>query len=142
VVVAGNSLGCVSALYLAANEPVQGLFLKNPPALREIIRGQNGWWHPKLVKTILARQVPEVLDSIENAAAAKAPAVFVTARKDEVVPAPIQKLIIDAYGGSKQVLELPAARHATPLTAEELERLRELVQWLYAELGGSPSADG
>ena len=45
LVVASDSLGCVSALYLAARRHVDGMLVQNPPALREVIQAQSGWWH-------------------------------------------------------------------------------------------------
>ncbi|MCH7727988.1 MAG: hypothetical protein IH991_16155, partial [Planctomycetes bacterium] len=45
IVVTGNSLGAVIALYVAANCPVDGLLLRNPPPLREVIVGCHGWWN-------------------------------------------------------------------------------------------------
>ena len=39
----GNSLGCMSALYVAANYPIDGLFIRNPVPLTEYIVGRYGW---------------------------------------------------------------------------------------------------
>jgi pimeloyl-ACP methyl ester carboxylesterase len=130
LVVAGGSLGCVSALYLAANQPIDGLLLQNPPALREVIHAQSGWWHFGWAKAALARQIPETLDSISNAAASPVPALFLVARRDRIVPAPLQQKIIDAYAGPKQVLNRPHADHDTPLDEDDLQELRSLAAWL------------
>ena len=130
VVLAGGSLGCVSALYLASRHPVDGLLLENPPALREVIQAQSGWWHFDWAKAAIARQIPEELDSIRNASRTSAPAVFLVALEDRIVPARYQKQIINAYAGPKRVLERPAADHDTALHGADVQQLRVLAQWL------------
>jgi len=131
VIVAGGSLGSVSALYLAARHPVEGVLVQNPPALREVVLAQSGWWHFKWATRIIAAQIPQELDSIANARRAVVPAVFVTAQQDTVVPARIQRQIIDAYNGPSKVLSMPEANHATPMLDSELEQLRALASWLH-----------
>ena len=131
VIVAGGSLGSVSALYLAARHPVEGVLLQNPPALRELILAQTGWWHFKWATRRIAAQVPAELDSIANARRASAAAIFVTAQQDTVVPASIQQQVIDAYSGPLKVLRMPDADHATSLRDSELEQLHTLANWLH-----------
>ena len=130
VVVVGNSLGCVSALFLAANDDIDGVLLQNPPALREMIRDHFGWWYMKILTAIIASQIKEELNSIRNAAHAKIPAVFIMSQQDQVVPAKYQQMIIDAYAGNKRVLVLPDADHGTPLSEQEVDRLQQLANWL------------
>ena len=130
LVVAGGSLGCVSALYLAARYDVDGVLVENPPALSEVIQAQSGWWHFAWAREALARQIPEVLDSIGNAAETRVPAVFVVALQDQIVPASCQRQIIDAYAGPKRVLDRPDADHDTPLHEGDVQPLRALAAWL------------
>ena len=94
VIVAGGSLGSVSALYLAAHFRVEGV-------------------------------------SISNAQQASAPAIFVSAQEDRVVPADIQRQIMTAYNGPMKVLSMPNADHASSLTESDLEELRHMTHWLY-----------
>lgn len=131
LVVAGGSLGSVSALYLAARYRVEGVLVQNPPALREVILARSGWWHFKWAKRMIAAQIPPELDSIENARRAAAPAVFVSAQRDAIVPARNQRQIIDAYGGPSKVLSLPDADHCVPMSDSDLDQLRPLASWLY-----------
>jgi len=130
LVVAGGSLGCVSALYLAARHDVDGVLVENPPALREVIQARSGWWHFAWARAALARHIPEVLDSIRNAAETRVPAVFVVALQDRIVPAMCQRQIIDAYAGPKRVLDRPQAGHDTPLHQGDVQQLRALAAWL------------
>ena len=131
VIVAGGSLGSVSALYLAARYSVEGVLVQNPPALREVILAASAWWQFRWAKQLIAAQIPAELDSLVNAGKATAPAVFVTAQQDDIVPASIQEQIVDAYNGLLKVLSLPDADHDTPLGEDDLEQLRSLASWLY-----------
>jgi pimeloyl-ACP methyl ester carboxylesterase len=130
VIAAGSSLGSVSALYLAAHHKVEGVMVQNPPALREVILAQSGWWHVTWAKQLIAAQIPCELDSIANARRAAVPAVFVTAKQDRIVPARIQNQIISVYAGPLKVFSMPDADHDTPLTERDLEQLRSLASWL------------
>ena len=130
VIVAGGSLGGVSALYLVAFHQVEGLLVQNPPALRELILQQSGWWHFKWLTRVIAAQIPPELDSIANARRATVPALFITAQRDTIVPPDIQHQIITAYQGPLKVFSMPMAGHDTPLTKADLAQLCPLVHWL------------
>ena len=134
VLVTGSSLGCVGALYLAARQPLAGLILRNPPALREVILARFGWRTLHLGARLIARQIPPELDAIHNATAARAPAVFVSAQCDRVVPLKCQQRILAAYQGPQRVLRLAQADHHTPLTDDEAEQYRELLLWLRQQM--------
>jgi pimeloyl-ACP methyl ester carboxylesterase len=136
LVIAGGSLGCVSALYLAArHETIDGLVLQNPPALREVIQAQSGWWHFAWARTLIASQIPAKLDSIHNASQASAPAVFLIALQDRIVPAGQQRQIFEAYAGPKQVLDRAEADHDTPLHESDVQELHALAAWLHQAMG-------
>jgi pimeloyl-ACP methyl ester carboxylesterase len=134
IVATGSSLGCVSALYLAARRPVDGMILRNPPALREVILGRFGWWNLNLGARLIARQIPAELCCIQNAARASAPAVFVVSDKDKIVPPKYQQSIIDRYGGPKRVLVLPDAGHNTPMSDTDKSQYQKLLYWLHDRL--------
>jgi len=134
IVVVGNSLGGVSALYLAADRGVDALVLRNPPPLRQLIVGRHGWWNLTLGARLIARQVPEELSSIRNAQRASTPVLYVMSGKDRMVPIKYQQRIIDAYAGEKKVLILPDADHVTPMTEDEVDKYRELLDWLWSKI--------
>jgi len=131
IIVAGGSLGSVSALYLAARHQVDGLLIQNPPALREVILAQSGWWHFKWLARMIAKQIPQELDSLANARRVTVPAVFVTAQQDRVVLPHIQRQIISAYKGPLKVFSMQDADHDTLLTESDFGQLRPLANWLY-----------
>src|SRR5213076_1731280 len=72
IFVFGASLGSTADLHIAAQRPVAGLILHNPPAIRQMILRQFGWWNLWLLAGPLALQIPRELDSIANARASRA----------------------------------------------------------------------
>ena len=104
--------------------------LRNPPPLRQLIRGCHGWWNLYVGAALIAWQVPRSLDCLANARRCKAPALVVTSGKDRVVPPRLQQRVIDAYAGEKRVMCLPDADHATRMTDEEAAECETHLKWL------------
>src|SRR5947209_693861 len=123
----GASIGATAALHVAASRPagVAGLVLHNPPPLREMILRQFGWWNLWLLAGPVALQIPRNLDSIANARAIHAPAIFLLAGRDEVVAPRYHRLVVDAYAGEKRVITLPGAYHNDPIQGTALTRSEE-----------------
>jgi pimeloyl-ACP methyl ester carboxylesterase len=130
IFVEGFSLGTVPALALAARRPVAGLILQNPPPLRELILGRHGWWNLWLLAGPVAWQVPADLDSLANARAATAPAIFLLAQRDRTIPLEYQRRIADAYAGQKQIILQRGADHYVPLNAEDEAKLQTAIDRL------------
>jgi pimeloyl-ACP methyl ester carboxylesterase len=118
IYVFGISLGTTAALHVAAERNVAGVVLQNPPALRQLIVGEHGWWNLWLLAGPISLQVPRDLDSVSNAAQVRCPAVFLLADQDEVVPHKYHRLVADAYAGQNEVLIQAGARHNTPMSAD------------------------
>ena len=134
VLVTGNSLGSMSALYLAANFPVAGVLIRNPVPLKELILAQHG-----RMARIITRHIPAQLCPIQNAASAEAPAVFLSSSKDQVVPPNFHTQVIEAYDGDCSVLRLADADHADLLTEDEIPKYLQLLAWLRDQLLGASS---
>jgi pimeloyl-ACP methyl ester carboxylesterase len=132
ILAGAHSFGTSAALYVAAQRPVTGLFLHNPPALRQTILGAYGWWNLWLVAGPVALQVPGELDSIANARQVHAPAVIVTAGKDRNVPPRYHRMVIDALAGPKRVIELRNANHHEPPESSP-DALGEALDWLWSQ---------
>ena len=130
IIVFGASLGTTTALHIAAERKVSGLILHNPPALRQIILRQFGWWNLWLFAGPMASKIPNDLDSVANARAIHAPAIFLLAENDEVVAPKFQRLVADAYAGEKRVIPLPGAGHNSPLDAAALASFHQALDWL------------
>jgi pimeloyl-ACP methyl ester carboxylesterase len=133
VVPFGTSIGATAALRVAAQRPVPGLILHNPPPLREMILRQFGWWNLWLLAGPIALQLPRDLDSIENARAIHAPGIFLLAEHDEVVAPRFHRLVVNAYAGEKRVIELHGAFHNDPIEGTALTDLDRDLDWLLAE---------
>jgi pimeloyl-ACP methyl ester carboxylesterase len=130
IFVFGASLGTTTALHVAAHRQVAGLILHNPPALRQIILRQFGWWNLWLLAGPVAQKIPADLDSIANARAIHAPAIFLLAENDEVVAPRFQRLVVDAYAGEKRVIPLIGAGHNSPIEGAGLTNFHDALDWL------------
>jgi hypothetical protein len=130
IIVFGASLGTTTALHIAAHRKIAGLILHNPPALRQIILRQFGWWNLWLFAGPMAYKLPTDLDSVANARAIHVPAIFLLAEKDEVVAPKFQRLVVDAYAGEKRVVPLPGASHNSPMDAAALANFHQALDWL------------
>ncbi len=130
IVLFGASLGTTAALHVAAHRPAAGLILHNPPALRQMILRQFGWWNLWLLAGPIALQIPRDLDSVANAKAVRKPAIFLLAERDEVVAPRFQHLVVDAYAGEKRVITLRGANHNSPIEGAALADLYKALEWL------------
>jgi len=126
----GASIGATAALHVAAQRPVAGLILHNPVPLREMILRRFGWWNLWLLAGPIALQIPRDLDSIENAKASHAPAVFLLAERDEVVPPRYHRLVVNAFSGEKRVIALQGAYHNDPIEGAALADFHQALDWL------------
>ena len=133
IVLFGASIGSAPALHIAAHRPVAGLILHNPPALRQLILRQYGWWNLWLLAGPVAAQIPSDLDNIANARVAHARAIFLLAEQDEIVAPRFQRLVVDAYAGEKRVITLRGAYHNSPIEGAGLADLYKALDWLLPE---------
>jgi hypothetical protein len=133
----GTSIGATAALRVAAQRQVAGLILQNPPPLREIILRRFGWWNLWLLAGPVALQIPKDLDSIANAKAILAPAIFLLAEKDEVVAPRYHHLVVNAYAGETRVISVPGAHHNDPIEGTALAELNNALGWLLTQASSS-----
>jgi uncharacterized protein len=133
IVAYGASIGATAALHVAAQRPIAGSILHNPVPLRKIILRQFGWWNLWLLAGPVALQIPRDLDSIANARATRAPAIFLLAERDEIVAPRFHRLVVQAYAGEKRVIELRGAHHNDPVEGTALADLNDALGWLLAK---------
>src|SRR5947208_7796484 len=131
IFVFGASIGSAVAMDVAASREVRGLVLHNPPPLRQIILRNYGWWNLWLLAGPVALQIPRDLDSIANAKRIRAPAIFLLAQNDEIVPPRFQRLVVDAFAGEKQVIPLPGAYHNSPIEGAVVTEIHHAYDWLF-----------
>ncbi len=137
IVLFGTSIGATAALHVAASRPgeITGLILQNPPPLREMILRQFGWWNLWLLAGPIALQIPPELNSLANARAVGAPAIFLLAQKDEIVAPRFHNLVVSAYAGKKRIIALRGAHHNDPMEDAALTELNDAVGWLLGKNG-------
>jgi hypothetical protein len=80
-------------------------------------------------------QIPRDLDSVANAKAIHAPAIFLLADKDEVVAPRFHRLVVEAYAGEKRVISLLGAYHNDPVEGAALADLNRALDWLLSKKG-------
>jgi pimeloyl-ACP methyl ester carboxylesterase len=136
----GQSLGSTAALHVAANRPCGGLVLTNPPPLRSMILQRFGWWNLWLIAGPVALAVPSELDSLANGRRVSAPAVFVLAGHDNVVPPKYQAKVFDAYAGEKRAVRVPEADHNDPLDGVASEEFEVALDWIWKLAAARPPA--
>lgn len=130
IVLFGASIGTAAVLHIAAHRQVAGLILHNPTPMRQMILRHFGWWNLWLIAGPVALQLPRDLDSIANAKAIRAPAIFLLADQDEIVAPRFQKLVLDAYAGEKRVITLRGAYHNSPIEDAAVADLHHALDWL------------
>jgi pimeloyl-ACP methyl ester carboxylesterase len=137
IFVCGNSLGGAVALCVAARRPVAGMIVQNPPAIRQIILGEHGWWNLWLLAGTVALGVPGELDAIANAPNIHARVVFITADADTLVPPKYQDRIAARLAGPVGRIHLKNAGHwHTVDQLQQTQLLTEAINWLIT--GESP----
>lgn len=131
IFVCGNSLGGAVALCVAARRSVAGMIVQNPPALRQIILGEYGWWNLWLFAGPIALSVPSELDAIENASHVHAPIIFITADADTLVHPKYQDKIVAKYRGPVGRIHLKDAGHWQSVDQlVEIDVLPKAINWL------------
>ena len=130
IIIFGASLGTTTALHIAAQRKATGIILHNPVALRQIILRQFGWWNLWLFAGPMAQKIPRDLDSIANAKAIQAPAIFLLAEQDEVIAPKFQRLVVEAYAGEKRVIPLAGAGHNDPVDGASIANFHNALDWL------------
>lgn len=134
IIVQAQSLGSTAALYVAANRPVAGMVLTNPLPLRDMILKRHGWWNLWLLSTPVALGVPAELNSLENAPRVTAPAVFVLAERDTIIPPVYQRKVVNAYAGEKRPVHQAGADHNDPLEGPAAEEFQVALDWLWGKV--------
>ena len=130
IIVEGFSLGSVPALRVAANRPVAGVIVQNPPPLRQVVLRHHGWWNLWLLAGTVAASLPKEVDSIANAKRCHAPAAFIVAEKDESVPPALQRDIFGAYAGEKRLITQRGAGHVAPLDEATAQQVQDAMDWM------------
>ena len=135
VLAAGNSLGCLSALYWAANFPTNGLLLRNPPPLVQLIRHRRKYSLMSFgLNWVIASQIPNELRALKNAELANCPALFVSSEKDRIVPVKFQELVFSSFSGPKQRFLIRDADHDHKIQESQKHEYETSIRWLREQM--------
>jgi pimeloyl-ACP methyl ester carboxylesterase len=105
VAVIGRSLGSGVAAYLAAERPVGGVILITPyDSLVEIACRRFPYCGARLL-------LKHRFEALRLARRTRAPALILLAESDTVIPKRHAVLLIEAWGGHKEVLMIPTTNH-------------------------------
>ena len=128
--VQGQSLGTLAALHVAANRDIDWLILRNvtPAAL---LAGRVFAPLAGLAK----RCLPPGFDALRTAERARADALFVTSRYDDVAAPSLQARIFERYAGHKQQLFVDCGHEDHVLPDADEIRYRDIVAERLATLG-------
>jgi pimeloyl-ACP methyl ester carboxylesterase len=133
----GNSLGCATALHVAAvlrPDPKRtAIILRNPPPLIHVVkRVANRYPLGRLIDAV-ADTLDDRMNAALTAPRVDLPAVFLQSERDSLVPPSLQTKIIDAFAGEKQVVVLEGLEH-DGLPDESQERdIRRALEWLWSQ---------
>jgi pimeloyl-ACP methyl ester carboxylesterase len=130
-----NSLGCATALHVAASIVPDkhrcGIILRNPPPLIPVFRRiANRYPFGRLAHSI-GDTLCEEMNAVSTASQTKWPAVFLQSELDTLVPPKLQQQIIDAYAGPKQVVCMEGLAHGGPPTEIHEPEIRSAIDWLW-----------
>ncbi len=131
----GNSLGCISALYMSRWKSIDAILIRNPPPLARLIssRPRYNAWNFGMGKHI-ADEVPRELDSLANGSLTRCPALMVSSEKDRVVPFKYQLEIMDVYLGAVRQFVIEAADHHHRIPEHQESEYLAAVEWLHDKL--------
>jgi pimeloyl-ACP methyl ester carboxylesterase len=127
ILISGSSIGTLAALYLTTVRPSQGLILRNPVPLRELILKTYGSW----ALAIVEKDIPTSLNSIANAGQSKTPVLFLTSEKDETVSPTLQNLIFEKYAGDKKQVIMKGIKHTEEIPQSAYADIRQAMQSIF-----------
>ena len=133
VLVFGNSLGTIPALYAASTGRAEAVVLRNPLPLLRLIR-QRCWWNAYLFAALMSRLVPAEANAEGTARLCSCPALFLTSGNDELIPPRLQHLIVEAYAGPLRHLVIAGISHGERGYGEQEHEFQACLRWLEEQL--------
>lgn len=136
IILTGQNIGSELALSVAANNrAVAGLVLYDPAPLKDLMLWRYGWFNLWIVGGPVAWFAPKEFDTLQLARHGQAPAVFIIAGSDSLVPTRYQQMIIDAYAVDHRTINAANDGH-DGLSSGPISRAA--TTWLFQSAAVSP----
>ncbi len=136
---AGNSIGCATALNVAATlkfDPSRtGIVLRNPPPIPDVVKHVASRYPFGYLLNRLADSAHQPMNAIRMASLVQLPAVFLQSGADRLVPPEIQNKVIAEYGGNHQLVVMEDLGHDDLTNEHHEKRIRESLHWLLSQTG-------
>ncbi|MEM9825394.1 MAG: alpha/beta fold hydrolase [Planctomycetota bacterium] len=130
----GNSLGCCVAMHvaktLAAECPIDGIVLKNPPPLRDVV-GRIAERYPgrRLMQPVID-SLPPAMDLSVTTPHVKRPLVLVQSGADRLVPPEYQDRVLMWHDGPHEKVVLQGLDHHELVSPEQNRAIARALVWL------------
>ncbi|TWU35989.1 alpha/beta hydrolase [Novipirellula artificiosorum] len=133
----GNSLGCVTALHVAAvaEQPPAGLMLRNPPPIDQVVRRVAAAYPLGRLIDPVVDQLASSMNALHTAPRVHVPAVFLQSERDTLVPPEMQQRIRAVYGGPQRLVPLRGLSHDGLIDEEHQASIRGAIAWLCQQNG-------
>jgi len=131
----GNSLGCVTALHVAASAQLDphktGMVMRNPPPLIPVVtRVAKQYPLSRLTRPVID-SLCDSMNAMLTARQVKLPAVFLQSELDTLVPPSDQDQLIEVYAGPRRIVPLEGLGHGCVATELHEPLIEASVQWLW-----------
>ena len=140
--IVGNSLGCVTALHVAAtltdtsSRTAQiGVLLRNPPPIADVVKHVAKSYPLGSLIHPVADSLADTMNAEYTAGLVQVPGVFLQSSRDELVLPAVQQKVVDAYAGEKQLVVLDGLTHAGLATEHHLPLIQSSLHWLWERTG-------
>ena len=131
----GNSLGCATALHVAAAiRPDRGrtsMILRNPPPLIPVVKRVARRYPLGRLIDPVAEVLDDRMNATLTASCVDLPAVFLQSQLDSLVPPELQTQVVDAFAGEKQVVVLKGLEHDGLPDESQENDIRRSLEWLW-----------
>ena len=135
ILLCGNSLGCVSALRVAAcaasDHHRTGLILRNPPPLIPVVKRVADKYPLSRWVGPIAESLCDRMNAVITASQVPCPAVFLQSELDTLVPPAMQRQVIEAYAGEKTTVVLDGLSHGGLPADSHVKDIEKAIDWLW-----------
>lgn len=136
---AGNSIGCATALNVAAvtrfDPNRTGIVLRNPPPIPDVVKHVARRYPLGSMLNRLADRVHQPMNAILTASQVQLPAVFLQSGADRLVPPELQNKVIAKYAGNHQLVVMDNLDHDDLTDEHHDKRIRDSLHWLLDQTG-------